>query len=159
MKVSPFHYTIANIIQKKPVQSIIRYADKNPAIFQSGTVFAMSSILRPVTIMGTPASSENMKKDRLYSASKSIASGITDLLFSTLLFLPFNKVVDTFTRKLYENKQSILHNDKKACKMYKNLLNRSLKIGVVPVIAYLNFRYVKDIARIIMGKGGSNASR
>ena len=36
--------------------------------------------------------------------------------------------------------------------MYKNLLNRGLKIAVVPIIAWLNFKYLKDIATFINTK-------
>ena len=37
-------------------------------------------------------------------------------------------------------------------KMYKNLVNRGLKIAVVPIIAYLNFKYLKNIANFISDK-------
>lgn len=154
MSINPIngYDRIAKFIASKPVQSVIKYADKNPAIFQSATVFAMSSIVRPATIMVTPAKNADMEKDRLYSASKSVASGITDLAFSTALFLPLNKGINNLSKKLFEDKKSLLHADEKACKMYKNLLNRGLKIAVVPIIAYLNFRYIKDIAKM-MTKG------
>ena len=92
---------IAKFIASKPMQAIIRCADKNPAIFQSATVFTMSSILRPTAIMATPAKTDEMKKDRLYSASKSIASGVTDLVFSTALFLPLNKGINKVSEKLF----------------------------------------------------------
>lgn len=156
MSISPVHQKIANFIIKKPVQSILRYADKNPAIFQSVTIFTMSSIIRPATIMATPAPTEERKKDRLYSASKSIASGITDLLFSLALFTPANKGINKLTRKLFDNPKSPIYQDKIACKMYRNLTNRALKIAVVPVIAFFNFRYVKDIAKLITGGKNEN---
>lgn len=157
MPISPVMYErIAKFISTKPMQKVIRYADKNPALFQSGTIFAMSSILRPMAIMSTPADTDSAKKDRLYSASKSIASGITDLLFSIALFVPANKGINKFTRKLFDNKKSILYQDKLACKMYRNLLNRALKIATVPIVAFLNFRYVKDIANLITGGKNEN---
>lgn len=156
MNISPVHQKIANFITKKPIQSILRYADKDPAIFQSATVFAMSSILRPATIMATPATTDEMKKDRLYSASKSVASGVTDLLFSLALFMPANRGINNLTRRLFDNPKSPLYQDKVACKMYRNITNRALKIAVVPIIAFLNFRYVKDIANLMTGGKNGN---
>ena len=50
---------------------------------------------------------------------------------------------------MFDNSKSLLYHDQKACKMYKNLTNRSLKIAVVPIIAYLNFKYLKNIANFI----------
>lgn len=143
---------IAKFISKKPIQNIIRYADKNPALFQSATVFTSASLLRPTTILGSPASTEDRRKDNLYSASRSIASGITDLAFSTLLFVPANKGINKISDKAFEDKKSILYRDVKACKMYKNILNRGLKVAVIPVIAYLNFKYLKTIANFINNK-------
>ena len=35
------------------------------------------------------------------------------------------------------------------CEQYKNLMDRGLKIAVVPIIAYLNFKYLKKIAGFI----------
>lgn len=143
---------VAKFISSKPMQKIIRYADKNPAIFQSATVFGMCSVLRPATILVTPAKNENMKSDRLYSSAKSVASGITDLAFSTMLFMPANKLINKTTDKLFADKTSPLFSDIKAMKMYKNLLNRGLKFLTIPIIAYLNFRFVKDIADLMSGK-------
>lgn len=154
MSINPIsgYDKVAKIIASKPVRKIIEYADKNPALFQSATVFTTASLLRPITIMGTPAKTEDRIKDNLYSASKSIASGITDLAFSTALFVPANKAIGKISDKAFENKNSILYQDTKACKMYKNLLNRGLKLVVVPIIAYLNFKYLKNIASFINNK-------
>lgn len=136
-------------ITSKPVQKVIRYADKNPALFQSATVFASASILRPMTLMSAPAKTEARRKDNLYSSSRSIASGITDLLFSSALFLPANKAINKIGDKAIANNKSILYNNPKATKMYKNILNRGLKLLVIPVIAYLNFKYLTNIAKAV----------
>ena len=57
---------IAKFISSKPVQSVVRFADKNPALFQSATVFTAASVLRPATIMGTPAKTKERHTDNLY---------------------------------------------------------------------------------------------
>lgn len=158
MSINPIngYDRIAKFIASKPMQKIIKYADKNPAIFQSATVFGMCSVMRPATILITPAKTEEEKKDRLYSSAKSVASGITDLAFSTLLFMPLNKIINNTTEKLFKDNNSILFNNQKAIKMYKNLMNRGLKFLTIPIIAYLNFRYVKDIAQIMTGNFKGN---
>lgn len=143
---------IAKFISSKPMQKVIRYADKNPALFQSATVFTSASLLRPMTIMGTPAKTEDRRKDNLYSASRSFASGVTDLVFSTALFLPANKAINKLSEKSFNDKKSLMFQDIKTCKMYKNLLNRGLKLAVIPVIAYLNFKYLKNISNFINDK-------
>lgn len=143
---------IAKFISSKPMQKIIRYADKNPALFQSVTVFTSASLLRPMTIMGTPAKTEDRRKDNLYSASRSFASGVTDLAFSTSLFLPANKAINKLSEKAFNDKNSLMFQDIKTCKMYKNLLNRGLKLAVIPIIAYLNFKYLKNISNFINDK-------
>ena len=104
---------IAKFIAKKPVQKIIRYADKNPALFQSATVFTTASVLRPMAIMGVPASTEDRQKDNLYSASKSIASGVTDLAFSSALFIPANKGINKISDAMFDNSKSLLYHDQK----------------------------------------------
>ena len=147
---------IARLITKTPIQAIIRKADKNPALFQSGVVFTMASIIRPATINITPAKTEADKQDRIYSACKSIASGITDLVFSTLLFVPANKAIDKFTENLIKDINSSIFNDINAAKMYKTLLNRGLKIATIPMIAFFNFRYLKSIVNFLTGKKNEN---
>ena len=142
---------VAKFLTSKPMQAVIRSADKNPALFQSGTIFTMASIIRPATIGLTPAKTEEAKQDRLYSACKSIASGVTDLVFSSLLFIPANKAINKFSESLARNRKSLIYKDVKATKMYKTLLNRGLKIAVVPIIAFLNFRYLKNIANLLTG--------
>lgn len=155
--ISPYD-KIVNFITKKPIQKIIRYADKNPAIFQSATVFATCSVLRPATILVTPAKTEDMKKDRAYSSAKSMASGLTDIIFSTLLFRPLNKIIDKTTDTLTKDKRSPIYNNIKANKMYKNLLNRGLKFLTIPLIAFLNYRYIKDMVNFAM-KGFKNENK
>lgn len=154
---------IANFFANKNVQKIFKYAEKNPALFQSGTVFMSASILRPMTLLSSPAKTEERRKDNLYSSSRSIASGVTDLGFSSMLFLPTNKAINKIGDKCFNNKKSLLYNDLKACKMYKNILNRGLKIAVIPIIAYLNFKYLTNIANginsIIGVKKGKNENK
>ena len=99
--------------------------------------------------MGTPASTSEQKKDRVYSASKSVASGLTDLAFSTAIFVPCNKIINKYTNNLFENPKSAIFKDYKSCRMFSSLINRTLKIALVPLIAYLNFRYIKTIAEMI----------
>ena len=80
---------IANFIEKsKTTQKILRFADSNPSLFNSTVVFGMATILRPSAILFLSGKQDDAKKDSKYSAARSIATGIVDLTFATLIFLP-----------------------------------------------------------------------
>lgn len=151
---------VAKYIEKhKGAQSILRKADSNPALFQSLTVFTLATLVRPSTIMATPAKTSEGKKDKLYSASRSIMTGIVDLSTAFIIFLPLNKILNKTGRKLYNTLDSIYHNNKEACSNFKSLSNRFIKFGIIPFVAYLNFKYVKDMSNKITSllyKGKNN---
>lgn len=136
---------IANFIEKSPkTQKILRFADKNPALFNSTCVFVLASVLRPSAIILTSNKSEDKKQDALYSAAKSITSGFVDLITSLIIFLPLNKYIDKSTRKLFNNPNiKTYFKNKEACSAWKSISNRSAKILLLPVISYFNFKYVK----------------
>lgn len=140
---------IARVVSKKPISNILKFSDDNPALFQSAIVFTSASILRPMTLLSSPAKTPERRVDNLYSSSRSIASGAVDLAFSSLLFVPINKAINKLGNKLINSNKSYLFNNQKATKLYKNILNRSLKFATIPVVAYLNFKYLKDISKVI----------
>lgn len=151
MKVENNIYSnIANRIAKSgTIQKTLRLADSNPALFQSVSVFALSTTLRPAAILAIPTNSEKAKKDSLYSASRSIATGLVDLGFALMVFIPLNKAIDVATRKLFSSNEGFYSRNKEACSAWKSIANRGAKVALLPIVAYLNFKYVKNIADII----------
>ena len=150
MKINNNYVKIANFIERSPkTQKVLRFADKNPAIFQSSCVFALTTVLRPASIMAIPSKTKDGKADAKYSSARSIATGVVDLVTSTAIFVPLNKAIDSSTRKLFEVKNSVFYHHKENCSAFKSLFNRGTKIMVLPLIAFLNFHYVKKIADIL----------
>ena len=145
IKSNNFSQKVANFIEKSPkTQKILRFADKNPSLFNSSCVFILATCLRPSTMILTSGKDEDKKQDALYSAAKSITSGFVDLTTSLAIFLPLNKLIDKSTRKLFNNKNiSTYFQNKEACSAWKSIANRGAKIALLPIISYFNFKYVK----------------
>ena len=144
---------IANYIERnKFIQKTLYYADKNPSAFQAISVFGLASIIRPSTILAIPNKTEDGKKDNLYSASRSIITGTIDLITAFAIFTPLNKAIDSVGRKLYNSKNTVYFENKEGCSAFKSLFNRGFKLAILPIIAYFNFAYVKQLSNIITKK-------
>lgn len=145
IKTHNFSQKVANFIEKGPkIQKILRFADKNPSLFNSSCVFILASVLRPSTILLTSNKKEDKKQDALYSAAKSITSGFVDIISSLAIFVPLNKYIDSSTRKLFNSPNvKTYFKNKEACSAWKSIANRCSKIMLIPIISYLNFKYVK----------------
>lgn len=163
MKINSIKFSqkVANFIEKSPkTQKILRFADKNPALFNSICVFGLASGLRPSTILITSDKSKDKREDALYSAARSITSGFVELATSLAIFLPLNKYIDKSTRKLFNNEHiKTYFNNKEACSAWKSIANRGAKILMLPVISYFNFKYVKNIADKMRRKNESNSHK
>ena len=150
MKINPiknnnFSQKVSNFIEKSPkTQKILRFADKNPSLFNATVVFGLATCVRPSTMILTSGKSEDKKQDAIYSAAKSITSGFVDLITALIIFIPFNKIIDKSTRKLFNNPNiKTYFQNKEACSAWKSIANRVAKILLLPAIAYFNFKYVK----------------
>jgi len=138
---------IANKIEKsKNIQSIIKSADSNPALFNSLFVAGIAIAIRPSTILLTPSKDSESKKDKVYACSHSIATGLVDLVSAFAIFIPLNKYLDKVSNKLKDSKNSIYYQNNKICDSYKSLSNRFIKISLLPLFAFLKFVAVKPIA-------------
>jgi len=146
-----FYQKTAKYINNSPkVQKILHFADANPTLFNSSVVFMLATILRPSAILMMPNKSKDGKKDNLYSSARSIATGFVDLTFASIVFIPINKIIDKSTRVLFEDKNSIYFQEKEMCSAWKSIANRGLKILLLPIMAYLNFKYTKNISEFII---------
>lgn len=161
IKTSNFSKKIANFIEKSSkTQKILRFADKNPSLFNSVCVFGLASVLRPSTILLTSDKSEDKKQDAIYSAAKSITSGFVDLTTSLLIFIPLNKYIDNSTRKLFNNKNiKTYFQNKEACSAWKSISNRCAKIALLPIISYFNFKYVKVLVDKMRKASENNSNK
>ena len=119
----------------------------------------MATVLRPSAILFSSGKQEDAKRDSRYSAARSIATGIVDLTFATLIFLPLNKIVDKTTRILFNDSKTVFYHQKEACSAWKSIFNRGSKIMFLPLISYLNFKYVKQIAGIFTKNDKQNSKK
>ena len=82
MKINSINFSqkVSNFIEKSPkTQKILRFADKNPALFNSVCVFALATCLRPSTMILTSGKDEDKKQDSNQEKSKEPeAIGITN---------------------------------------------------------------------------------
>lgn len=147
IKTNNLSQKVANFIEKSPkTQKILRFADKNPSLFNGVCVFFLASTIRPSTILLTSNKTEDKRQDAIYSAAKSITSGFVDLISSIAIFLPLNNLIDKSTRKLFnDDKVKTYFQNKEACSAWKSIANRSAKIIALPLIAYFNFKYVRTL--------------
>ena len=121
-------------------------------LVQGVTVFLLASLLRPTVILGIPTKN---KADNKYSAVRSCISGVLDLATSLLIFLPLNKILQKSNKYLKELPNSVYKN-KAALDSFNNLTTRCVKFAVLPIVSYLNFKYLKPIADKI---GNKNANK
>ena len=141
---------IANFINNSTTaQKVLRGVNKNPAIATAGTAFVMASILRPAMIGAMPFKE---KKDKQYSQASAIAAGATDLIATTLLFIPLNKSIEKASQTLYKSGDAFFKQNAPALRQFKSLTNRTIKLAMLPAISMLRFSLVKPIVNKLFGK-------
>lgn len=157
MQISPVSRKISKSIahyieHNKSAQKILEKTNENPMLVQGITAFLLASFLRPLAILAMPTKS---KADNRYSAIRSCISGALDLATSLLVFIPLNKVLQKSSKYLKELPNSVYKN-KAALDSFNNLTSRCVKFAVLPIVSYLNFKYLKQIADKI---GNKNANK
>ncbi len=123
------------IINNKTAQNVLKYANNNPSMFESGLVFSIATVARPATIAVTPSDKENKK----FYISRSIISGALDLMTNALYFLPLNRWINKTCGNLLKQKNTVFYNNPSATKAFKTLINRGGKFVVAPIQAALLF--------------------
>ena len=140
---------IANFINNsKTAQAILKNVNDNPAIWGAASSFLFASMLRPAALEVTPFKKES---DRRYSQASAIASGLTELAFSTALFIPLNKSIKTSSDNLYKAVGTVYHKNPEILRNYKSLTNRFLKVGFLLPISLIRFSLVKPIVNTLFG--------
>ena len=123
---------IANFINNSErAQNLLKHIDKNPAMYNAISSFALAAIARPALI-GTMPFKE--KKDKQYSQASAIAAGTVELLTTAALFIPINKSIAKASDHLYNTKGSFFTNNAPALRQFKSVTNRGIKVlSLVPV--------------------------
>jgi hypothetical protein len=157
IKTNNLSQKVANFIEKSPkVQEILKKVDKNPSLFNAIYVATLATTLKPLSILSIPQKTEDGKLDAKYAASKNIGTGILDLLVALAIFMPLNKKLDKVGRDLFDEKNSIYFKNKEMCSNYKSVMNRFIKIGTLPLFAYLKFNMIEPLCKILFKKEKNN---
>lgn len=138
--------TIGNFITKSnTAQKILKMTEKNPQLFETGFVLALSTILRPATIAVTPVDKENKK----FFMLRSIASGFVETFISMICIIPLNKWANNVKKRMLNNKG--FYNEQKAS-AFKTLVNRGSKFLIAPIQVGLLFYIIPKIESRIKPK-------
>ena len=90
----------------KNTLKVLKYASDNPALVEKAAVFALSTIIRPVSVLMTPKTD---KREKQYMFAKSVASGVLSYSLTSFLFKPISKSMDMIAKEpeKYLNKETI----------------------------------------------------
>lgn len=139
---------VANfIIKNKAAQNAFKFASNNPSLFESGTVFALSTTIRPATMYALPTN----KEDKKYYMARSIITGCLDLLTSSVYYVPLGKYIKNITPKLQKMKGTIFYNNPESIKALNTLFNRGSKFFTMVLQAMLLFYAIPRLVNRICG--------
>ena len=90
----------------KTLKSILRFAEKNGALFTSATALILSAAVRPAAIMSTPYTDRENKK---LACAKAIMSTILDFVITLAISVPVVKAVGNINKnpQRYLKKETI----------------------------------------------------
>lgn len=142
---------VANYINRsKGTQRVLRAASDNPALMSAGVSFVAASMLRPAAQSILPIKD---KKDKAYTIGSSVATGVSELLLTALLFIPANKAIQSLSRALYSTTNPTVYKENATLlRQVKSLSNRFLKLALMPLTAYVRFAAVKPAVDIMYRK-------
>ena len=149
---------IADFINKsKPLQKVLRGVSDNPALASAGVAFVTASIFRPAAQGLLPIKDD---KDRKYTIASSVATGVTELAFSALVFIPVNKLIQKTSKALYSTKKdSIYRENPLLLRQFKSLTSRFFKLLTMPATSWLRFAAVAPFVKILFGKDKSKGKK
>ena len=134
------------IIKNENIQNILKNCSYNAPIYNSIFIFLLAVTLRPFSIMCTHGN----KEDRKYSAARSIASGVADLIFTSAIFIPLGKLLEKTKDILLTDKvKSIFTNNRNTVSTYENLITKSTKLLLSPLQVLLMFWLMPKAVNLI----------
>lgn len=97
---------VNNICKNKTIKKGLEFAADNGTLFAAGTSLAMSTIIRPFSILVTPKTEKENKK---LACAKSISSSAIGFLFLLVASLPMSKGIKNINKNpsKYLNKKTI----------------------------------------------------
>lgn len=150
----------------KALKNTLAFAEKNGALFLSGTSLVLSAFVRPVSILAAPKTDKENKK---IACAKSIASTILDFGITLAISIPIVGAMSAITKnpQKYLN-SSTINNLKENAKSLEEskaftLANQLFKLGVGLIIAapkaILNVTGIPYIMNTVFQKSPEEASK
>lgn len=145
---------IANFINNsKTAQTLLKSINDNPAVYNAVSSFALAAVARPALIGVLPFKE---KKDKHYSQASAVAAGIVELGATAALFLPLNKSIQKASDSLYKSSDTFFKNNNQACRQFKSVTNRGIKVLSLIPISLLRFSLVKPVVNCFFGGKNEN---
>lgn len=85
-----------NIYSSKTTLKVLKYASDNPALVEKAATLALSTVIRPVSVLLTPKTNQREKE---YMFAKSFASGIVSFGLTSLIFRPVSRAMDLISKE------------------------------------------------------------
>lgn len=150
MSVDKIGKNIAGYINNsKGAQKVLRGIGKNPAIFSAATAFGLASVVRPKVLEALPFKDD---KDKKASQATALASGLSDLIATTAIFIPLNKGIEKASQILLSSKGTFFEGNKEAISQYKSVTNRGAKLLLLVPLSIFRVSLVKPFIKKINEK-------
>ena len=85
-----------NIYSNKTALKVLKYASDNPALLEKGATLALSTVVRPLSVLLTPKTD---KKEKQYIFAKSLASGVVSFALTSAIFRPISRSMDLISKE------------------------------------------------------------
>ena len=131
-------------------------ASNNLAVMESIFVLAISTTIKPVTIMALPGAKEEDKK---YAATKAFLGGVVDYCLITVLVKPFTKKVEALGKRIKEHPEIIKEKvkylrDEGNFKTFSKVVGYAPKILLIPVRSALTIALIPPTLKYIFPEEG-----
>lgn len=145
---------VANFINNSATaQKLLKGVNKNPAVYNAVSSFALAAVARPALIGVTPFKDKNDKK---ISQASSVAAGVVELGATVALFLPLNKSIQKASDNLFKSVGTFYHENPKALRQFKSVTNRGIKVLSLIPVSLLRFSLVKPMVNLFFGGKNEN---
>lgn len=85
-----------NIYSGKTTLKVLKYASDNPALVEKAATLALSTVIRPVSVLLTPKTDQREKE---YMFAKTFASGVASFALTSLIFRPVSRAMDLISKE------------------------------------------------------------
>lgn len=131
-------------------------ASNNLAVMESVFVLAISTTIKPVTILALPGAKEEDKK---YAAIKAFLGGVIDYCLITALVKPITKKIEDFGNRIKKNPEIVKEKikylrDEGNFKTFSRIVGYTPKLLLIPVRSALTIALIAPTLKFIFPEEG-----